>query len=76
MRSITVTNDCGETFTIKVGDFVGFKSDIEQYGGVTEIRKRSWGGYELVIANEGGFIGEYIGGKTTTTMFAEDVWVD
>jgi hypothetical protein len=47
--------------TVKVGDWVGFKSDIEQSGQIVEIKK-SYMGHSLVL-----FSGGYIGGDTVTT---------
>lgn len=61
--------------TVKVGDWVGFKSDIEQGGQIIEIKK-SYRGVSLVLENKSGFSGGYIGGKTITTELASDCWVD
>jgi hypothetical protein len=61
--------------TVKVGDWVGFKSDIEQSGQIVEIKK-SYMGYSLVLENKSGFSGDYIGGDTITTEGASDCWVD
>ena len=61
--------------TVKVGDWVGFKSDIEQSGQIVEIKK-SYMGYSLVLENKTGFSGDYIGGDTITTEQASDCWVD
>jgi hypothetical protein len=61
--------------TVKVGDWVGFKSDIEQSGQIVEIKK-SYMGYSLVLENKSGFSGDYIGGDTITTESASDCWVD
>jgi hypothetical protein len=61
--------------TVKVGDWVGFKSDIEQSGQIVEIKK-SYMGYSLVLENKSGFSGDYIGGDTITTEQASDCWVD
>ena len=61
--------------TVKVGDWVGFKSDIEQSGQIVEIKK-SYMGHSLVIENKYGFHGDYIGGQTITTELASDCWVD
>ncbi len=58
--------------TVKVGDSVEFKCDIEQCGEIVAIRRESFGRVELVL--KGHFIGEYIGGTTKTTMDAEDCW--
>ncbi|MBM4179633.1 MAG: hypothetical protein FJ211_09940 [Ignavibacteria bacterium] len=61
---------------IRVGDYVSFKSDIEQYGQVIEIRLGILGGVDLVLENTNGFTGEYIGGATRTTQRAVDCWLD
>ena len=61
--------------TVKVGDWVGFKCDIEQCGQIVEIKK-SYMGYSLVLENKSGFHGDYIGGQTITTEQASDCWVD
>jgi len=59
-----------------IGDWVGFKCDIEQSGRITAI-KRNWAGQRVyVLENPNGFIGEYIGGDTTTEELAEDCWED
>ena len=60
--------------TVKVGDWVGFKSDIEQSGQIVEIKK-SYMGHSLVLENKHGFSGEYIGGDTVTTELASDCWL-
>jgi hypothetical protein len=61
--------------TIQIGDYVGFKSDIEQSGQVVGI-KRTYMGVSLTIENKHGFSGDYIGGDTITTQLASDCWVD
>lgn len=62
---------------VKVGDWVGFKSDIEQSGRITAIVKAPYGhGAELTLRNDNGFDGGYIGGHTTTTVRSTDCWVD
>lgn len=61
---------------VKIGDWVGFKADVAQSGQIVEIRKNSWGEIELVLQDEDGFIGEYIGGDTTTVIKLEEAWVD
>lgn len=76
MAEITVETRCGEKITLKVGDWVGFKCDTEQYGQIKEISRNQWRGYELVLENNSGFIGEYIGGQIRTTVDADEVWVD
>lgn len=62
--------------TVKVGDWVGFKSDIEQSGQIVEIKKTASFGVSLVLENKTGFSGDYIGGDTITTERASDCWVD
>jgi hypothetical protein len=62
--------------TVKVGDWVGFKSDIEQSGQIVEIKRTSCFGVSLVLENKSGFHGDYIGGDTITTELASDCWVD
>jgi len=60
---------------VTVGDYVGFKSDIEQSGQVVGI-KRTYMGVSLVLENKHGFSGDYIGGDTITTQLARDCWID
>jgi hypothetical protein len=64
--------------TVKVGDFVSFKSDVEQGGKITAMKNASWGGKELTLesSSEYGFNGDYIGGEATTTVLASDCWID
>jgi len=61
--------------TIQIGDYVGFKSDIEQSGKIVEI-KRTYAGVSLVLENLNGFSGDYIGGETITTQLARDCWLE
>jgi transcription elongation factor len=61
---------------VKVGDWVGFKSDIEQSGQIVEIKKTVCFGVSLVLQNNNGFSGDYIGGETITTQLARDCWID
>lgn len=60
--------------TLKIGDCIGFKSDIEQGGKIIKIE--SGGGYGrgdlLTLENEYGFSGDYIGGETITQIDAAD----
>lgn len=56
---------------LKIGDWVGFKCDIEQYGNVIEI-KGDW----VVLECLSGFSGEYIGGQTITEELASDCWLE
>lgn len=55
---------------VKVGDWVGFKSDIEQSGKIIKIK-----GKELTLENLNGFSGDYIGGQTITVELASDCWI-
>jgi hypothetical protein len=64
-----VTNIYEEEFEVQVGDWVGFKSDIEQSGKVIRINSQ-W----AVLENKDGFIGEYIGGDTITDVPTERLW--
>lgn len=57
--------------TVKVGDYVGFKCDIEQGGQIVAIN-----GDMLTLESEYGFHGDYIGGQTRTTERASDCWID
>jgi hypothetical protein len=61
--------------TVKVGDWVCFKSDIEQSGQIIEI-KSTYMGHSLVLENKSGFQGGYIGGSTITTELARDCWLE
>ena len=61
--------------TVKIGDWVSFKSDVEQSGKIVEIKK-SYMGHSLVLENKSGFQGGYIGGSTITTELARDCWRD
>ena len=61
--------------TVKIGDWVGFKSDIEQSGQIVEI-KQSYMGASLTLENKHGFQGGYIGGDTITTELARDCWLE
>lgn len=62
--------------TVKVGDWINFKCDLEQYGQIREIRRGILGGVDLVIENSNGFSGDYIGGQTRTVQRALDCWLD
>ena len=56
---------------VEIGDFVGFKSDIEQYGKIVKIS-----GNQLVLKASSTFSGDYIGGEEFTTVDAERCWID
>ena len=73
---IVYTNRWDEEITIVAGEtVVGFKSDCEQYGRVIKIARRWCGSYTLIIENEDGFEGGYIGGETRTEIQIDDCWV-
>ena len=61
--------------TVQIGDWVGFKSDIEQSGKIVAI-KQTYAGTSLTLENTSGFSGDYIGGDTITTELARDCWID
>ena len=56
---------------VKVGDYVSFKSDIEQSGRIYKIQ-----GDRLYLEDPNGFEGGYIGGETTTMVKATDCWLE
>ena len=60
---------------VNIGDWVGFKSDIEQSGKIVAI-KQTYAGTSLTLENTSGFSGDYIGGDTITTELARDCWID
>ena len=57
---------------VKVGDYVGFKSDIEQGGTIYKIE----GDRLFLQAGPNSFDGDYIGGQETTVQRAVDCWLD
>ena len=61
---------------VGIGDWVSFKSDIEQSGQIIKIRNNWMGSTELVLENFNGFSGDYIGGTTQTVQRAVDCWVE
>lgn len=67
----TITNKFGETLTIEIGEYYAFKSDIEQFGKVTNIL-----GNSVTLSNEDGFEGGYIGGQTVTIVSIFDLSSD
>ena len=71
MQSCTVDGQA-----VRVGDWVSFKSDIEQSGQIVQIRTSSFGKPELILENPRGFQGGYIGGQTRTVEPASDCWVE
>lgn len=57
---------------VKVGDWVGFKSDIEQSGRIIKIE----GDRLFLEAGPNGFDGGYIGGQDRTVQRASDCWLE
>lgn len=57
---------------VRVGDWVSFKSDVEQSGKIEAVLS----GGRLVLTNPNGFRGDYIGGSMTTIQSARDCWLD
>lgn len=57
---------------VLVGDWVSFKSDIEQTGQVYRIE----GDRLFLQAGPNGFEGGYIGGQETTVQRAQDCWME
>jgi hypothetical protein len=58
--------------TVKVGDYVSFKCDVEQGGVIYKIE----GPRLFLAAGPDGFEGGYIGGQETTVQQASDCWID
>ena len=57
---------------VQVGDWVCFKSDVEQSGKITAVLSEG----RLVLTNPNGFQGDYIGGSETTIQRAVDCWIE
>ena len=65
-----------EGTTVKVGDWVGFKCDVEQSGKISKIGRGHSGQIELTLTREDeGLEGGYIGGQNVTTELASDCWI-
>ena len=56
---------------VKVGDYVCFKSDVEQGGRIVAIN-----GTRLTLESQYGFEGDYIGGQLRTVEEARDCWIE
>lgn len=56
---------------VKIGDWVCFKSDIEQCGKVVNIFSNGM----LELYNESGFIGDYIAGDNYTDIDINKCWI-
>ena len=61
-----------EGHTVQLGDWVSFKSDIEQSGRIVKIN----GDILTLEAGPNGFQGDYIGGEQITTEYTWDCWLD
>lgn len=61
---------------VGIGDWVSFKSDVEQSGQIIKIKNSLFGRTEFVLENFQGFQGEYISGQTQTVVAAVDCWLD
>jgi hypothetical protein len=57
---------------VQVGDYVSFKSDIEQSGKIYKIE----GDRLYLSAGPNGFDGDYLRGADTTVQRAVDCWLD
>lgn len=60
---------------VKVGDWVQFKWDEQNGGRITQIVINP-GGEVLFLENTHKFIGQAVGGKTTTRIAAHECWVE
>jgi len=70
MGLMKIKNKWDEEFEVNIGDWVGFKSDIEQCGKVKQIQSRG----ALIVENKNGFDGDYIGGDTEAVVGFDEVW--
>ena len=59
---------------VGIGDYVNFKSDIEQGGTIVDV-KRTYSGVSLTLQSTYGFEGAYIGGEEITTVLANECWL-
>lgn len=76
LRSVDAVTAMVDGRAVKVGDWVGFKSDIEQSGRIVAIKPgNGYGGPDLVLENPSGFSGDYIGGMKRTEVRASDCWL-
>tara|TARA_R110000744_G_scaffold336264_1_gene441578 strand:+ start:1776 stop:1994 length:219 start_codon:yes stop_codon:yes gene_type:complete len=71
MKSLNITDDEGAIQTIKIGDRVGFKRDIESNGTVTGLTESYTRGHSLTVETDEG---EY-GGSEEITLEAGEFWV-
>ena len=77
MNTATVKDFDDNPVTVKVGDWVGFKSDHEQSGQIVKITLGGWDGRqaELHLHNDHGFGGDYLRYSKDTVEMAGDCWV-
>jgi hypothetical protein len=75
-NKMIVVNRDGDRLILAVGDWVCFKSDIEQSGRIVGFQQSRSYHLELLLENPNGFDGGYIGGETRTSVLARDVWVE
>lgn len=68
---MNIINKWDEEFKIEVGDWIGFKSDIEQDGKVKQIQRSR---RAILVENKNGFDGDYIGGDTEALIGFDDIW--
>ena len=68
----SIRNSFGHKFS--VGDVVEFKCDVEQCGTIKRIDRRPYGGFDLIVTDEFGFAGDYIGGQTVATISADEAF--
>lgn len=61
-----------ELTTVTEGDYVCFKSDIEQGGEIIRIK----GTTLTLVASGNGFRGDYIGGNDYHSVDASECWVE
>jgi len=66
--------DAPSRLVVRIGDWVGFKADVEQQGRILDIRTDSTGATVLVLTHPSGFSGDYIGGDRVTRQHASDCW--
>ena len=62
--------------TLKVGDHIGFKSDVEQCAEITKINRSRDGLSFTVKAPPDGFSGSYIGRCDFYEVYEGDLWID
>ena len=58
----------------KVGQVVGFKSDVEQYGTIVEVREDRYNATEYKVKASDRFHGEYIGGQEYTLIYEDQIF--